>query len=76
MKLLTPSEFVKALVDDLTGADANGRTADEKKAYMAMLMGLLAIGAVAGLAVGGPLGALPCAVLLGIKAWIHLRNTY
>lgn len=68
-------KFLSALVDDITGKDANGRNADEKRNYMVTMLWLLA-GLTVIAAVTIPVVAIiPGAIFLW-KLKIHLTNTY
>lgn len=72
---MNPIEFVRALFDDLTGKDANGRSADEKRAYSYGVMALLAAAAVGAVFVWPPLAVVPGAVLAR-KIWLHRSNQF
>lgn len=72
---MSPVDFLSALWDDITGKDANGRSAKEKRQYVILLIVLLMI-------VTTILGVVfwPAAIVTGIiclwKIKIHLTNTY
>ena len=75
MKPKNVPEFLKALWDDITGKDANGREANFKEWYSSVLLWVLG-----GLALGSLFIHPAISVGLGIiwarKFWLHLRNTF
>lgn len=72
---MKPAQFVSALWDDIIGKDANGRTAEEKIAYINTLIVLLAA-ATAGSLFVFPLAAIPFGGVLAWKVKIRLTNTF
>lgn len=69
------SEFFSALADDITGKDANGRTAQQKKEYSTMLIAVLAV-ATGVLAFTFPIAAVGTGVILARKIQLHFTNTF
>ncbi len=68
-------DFLSALVDDIVGKDANGRSADEKRAYVVTLIWVLFAGTI-GLLFVWPPAAIVTLVIMIWKIKIHLTNTY
>lgn len=68
-------EFFSALIDDITGKDANGRTAEQKKQYSEMIIAVLAVATIV-LGLTFPLGAAVTGLILARKIWLHFTNTF
>lgn len=67
--------FIKALIDDITGKDANGRNAKDKKQYSFMIITLLAAATIATAMFAGPVAIVPGAILAW-KIKLHVTNEF
>lgn len=75
----SPVWYLKYLIDDLTGKDSQGRTANEKRAYSDFIIATLAGATILGALFTIPfycVGAVPPGLVLARKVWLRAVNTF
>ena len=72
----SPVWYLKYLINDLTGKDSAGRTAEEKKEYSTFIIYVSAALMLAGAILWFPWGAIPGGLLLARKLWLRFTNTF